>query len=413
MAGTGANNEDQGIFAGLRVIELGSFVAGPAAATILGDLGADVVKVEQPGAGDPWRHQFKRPELPQSELNYAWILTGRNKRSAAIDLKLAAGRDLLHRLIRGADVLVTNLPFRVRADLGIDYEVLAALNARLIYASLTGYGEHGEERDESSFDTTGWWARSGLMDQARAEPQGPPVRAPAAAGDHMSAMSLFGAIVSALYRRETTGKGAYVGSSLMANGAWQNAVYLQAALCGAQFRPVKKRTESSNPMNAHYLCSDARWFSLTINPGQQLRLWSIFAEIMECPQLLTDERFTTYPNRMANHVALVELLDQAFARYPASEWKARFMGRGIVTSIVARSQDVGDDEQMKANDVLVPLQGVNDVTFTVSSPFFIREEAKRPAGRPPEVGEHTQVLLREIGLSDAEIRQLREAKVVQ
>ena len=406
-------DSDKGIFSDLRVIEVGSFVAGPAAATILGDLGADVVKVEQPGAGDPWRHQFRRPELPQSEANYAWILTGRNKRSAAIDLKQEAGRALLKRLIRQADVLVTNLPFRLRDTLGVGYEAMCAVNPRLVYASLSGYGEAGDERDEPSFDTTGWWARSGLMDQARAEPQGAPVKAPAASGDQMSAMSLFGAIVSALYRREKSGVGAYVGSSLLANGAWQNAVYLQAALCGAEFRPVRKRSESSNPLNAHYLCSDERWFSITLNPGQQSRMWTTFADIMECPELLGDERFATYPARMENNVELVSLLDRAFACHPAAEWKTRFKGRGIVTGIVARSRDVGADHQMKVNDILVPLTGVADAALTISSPFFIRGTPKRPAGPAPEVGEHTDALLREIGIADAEIRRLKEAGVVQ
>ncbi len=168
------------LFSHLRVVEVGSFVAGPAAATMLGDLGADVVKIEQPGQGDLWRHQYRRPELPQASTNYLWLLTGRGKQSVAIDLKTPEGRQLLHRICGEADVFITNLPMLARGPLGVDHATLAALNPRLVYASFTGYGELGEERDEAGFDTTGWWARSGLMDQSRSDPDVPPAKAPAA-----------------------------------------------------------------------------------------------------------------------------------------------------------------------------------------------------------------------------------------
>lgn len=406
-------NEDTALFADLRVVEVGSFVAGPAAATLLGDLGAQVVKVEQPGAGDPWRHQFKRPELPESDTNYLWLLTGRNKRSVAIDLKRAEGRSLLHQLLAGADVMVTNLPLRTRAELGIDDATVRALNPRLVYASMTGYGEEGEERDETSFDTTGWWARSGLMDQARPDPDGPPAKAPAASGDQMCAVSLFAAIVSALYRRQRTGEGGYVGTSLLANGAWQNGVYLQAALCGARFKPLKKRADAWNPLNLIYRCSDERWFSITINPGQQARLWDAFAGIMECPQLLSDPRFATYEARLAHGPALIQTLDAAFARRPAPEWKRRFKGSGIVVSVVARCEDAAGDAQMKANGVLVPLHGEPGAPMTVSGPFFIRGVRKREAERAPDVGQHTGEVLAELGLTPQDIERLASARVVQ
>jgi crotonobetainyl-CoA:carnitine CoA-transferase CaiB-like acyl-CoA transferase len=405
--------DEELIYSGLRVIELGSFVAGPACATIFGDLGADVLKIEQPGAGDPWRHQWKRPEMPQANVNFLWLLTGRGKRSIAIDLKTADGRELLHRLCRDADVFVTNLPLPSRAGVGADYDTLSALNPRLVYASFTGYGEAGDERDETSFDTTGWWARSGLMDQARPDPDGPPAKAPAASGDHLSALSLFGAVASALYRRERTGRGGYVGSSLLANGAWQNAVLIQAGLVGAEFRPMRKRSEHWNPLNIHYRCSDDRWFMITINPGHQALHWAAFAEVMECPELLSDERFATYDARLSHNAELIALLDAAFARRSSADWRRRFQGTGIVTSVVARAQDARDDAQMKANGIIVPLQGAPGASMTISSPFFIAGETKRAAQRPPEVGEHTEEILRAIGVDDAELARLEAAGVVQ
>ncbi|MDM0069979.1 CoA transferase [Variovorax sp. J31P207] len=406
-------NSEESLFSHLRVVEVGSFVAGPAAATILGDLGADVVKIEQPGQGDLWRHQHRRPELPQATTNYLWLLTGRGKRSVAMDLKTPEGRQLLHRLCRDADVFITNLPLPVRGALGADHQTLSTINPRLVYASFTGYGEVGEERDEAGFDTTGWWARSGLMDQARSDPDMPPAKAPAASGDHLSALSLFGAIVSALYRRERTGAGGYVGSSLLANGAWQNAVYIQAALAGAEFRPIRRRSESWNPLNIHYLCSDDRWFMITLNPAHQALHWTKFATIVECPDLLSDKRFNSYDARLQHNVELIRRLDEAFSRRTAADWKLHFKGSGIVTSIVARAEDAPHDEQMKANGILVELDGVPDVTMTVASPFFIQGESKRRASRAPDVGEHTNAVLRELGLRDSEIARLKLAGVVQ
>ncbi|WP_159591252.1 CaiB/BaiF CoA transferase family protein [Hydrogenophaga sp. BPS33] len=406
-------NAQDALFSQLRVVEVGSFVAGPAAATILGDLGAEVLKIEQPGQGDLWRHQYRRPELPQASTNYLWLLTGRGKQSVAIDLKTAEGRQLLHRICTQADVFITNLPVPARTGLGVDYQTLAALNARLVYASFTGYGEQGDEKDEAGFDTTGWWARSGLMDQSRSDPEAPPAKAPAASGDHLSALSIFGAIVSALYRRERTGLGGYVGSSLLANGAWQNAVYIQAALAGAEFRPIRKRSENWNPLNIHYLCSDDRWFMITINPAHQALHWSAFAAVVECPDLLTDSRFNTYDARLKHSVELIRRLDDAFVRRTADDWKQRFKGTGIVTSVVARAQDAPNDEQMKANGILVDLEGVPGVPTTVASPFFIHGENKRVATRAPDVGEHTTAVLKQLGLSAEDITRLQDAGIVQ
>jgi len=400
------------LFEGLRVIEVGSFVAAPAAATMLGDLGADIIKIEQPGQGDLWRHQYKRPELPTSDTNYLWYLTGRNKRSLALDLKSKQGQDIFHLLIQNADVFITNLPFKTRGSLGAEYETLEKINAKLIYASFSGYGEHGQERHEISFDTTGWWARSGLMDQARPDPDGPPAKAPAAAGDHLSAVSLYGAIVSALYRREKTGQGAYVGSSLLANGVWQNAVYIQAALSGASFKPIVKREDLWNPLNAVYRCHDDRWFSITINPGHQLIYWQLFAKIMDCPDLLSDERFSSYDARLGHNRELVKILDKAFIKGTAAHWKSKFQGTGIVSSIVAKCEDALTDDQMKANDILVPLQGVEGTQLTVNSPFFIRGQTKRAAHRAPDVGQHSVELLQEVGISDDQIKQLQAKNIV-
>ena len=161
--------------AGIKVIDAGSFIAAPAAATVMADLGADVIKLEPP-AGDPFRSLRNAPGNPPCEVDYGWLADNRNKRGLALDLKTKAGREVLHRLIDDTDVFVTNVPLGARERLGIGYDGLAARNERLIYASLTAYGEHGPERLNTGFDSTALWARSGLMDMVRPAPDSPPAK---------------------------------------------------------------------------------------------------------------------------------------------------------------------------------------------------------------------------------------------
>ncbi len=286
-----------GIFAGLRVIDCASFIAAPAAATLLSDFGADVIKIEPPGGGDSYRNLGALPGLPDSDCDCAWMLTGRNKRSLALDLKAADGRDVLYRLVREADIFITNLPLPARRRLQIAAEDLTPLNKRLIYASLTAYGETGAEAEKSGFNSTAWWARSGLMDIVRSDHTAPPARSAPGMGDHPSAMALYGAIVTALYRRERTGQGGVVHSSLLANGIWANGFFIQAKLVDARFHPRRPRAESPNAMTNLYHTRDGRWFMLAmLNEERQFRP---FAAALGRPDLPDDPRFATIPARRA------------------------------------------------------------------------------------------------------------------
>src|SRR5262249_51754354 len=210
------------VFSSLKVIDCASWRAGRAAATIMSGSGADVIKVGPPGSGGPWRG---RGPLPGRSVDHYWQLTSRNKRSLAIDLKHAEGLAVLHRLVASADVFVTNFPLPVRDRLKIAAAHLLAINPRLIYASLTAYGELGDEAARTGFDSAVDWARTGLMDVVRATAETEPARSVPGMGDHPSATALYAAIVTALYRRERTGKGGIVQSSLLQNGAWANACF--------------------------------------------------------------------------------------------------------------------------------------------------------------------------------------------
>lgn len=399
---------DAVLFDGLKVIDCGSFIAAPAAATILSDFGADVIKIEPPGAGDPYRHLPKLPGNPVSEHNYGWLLDSRNKRSLALDLSKPEAQAVLHRLVGGADVFVTNYPAHVRGRLRMSYEALAPLNERLVYASFSGYGDQGEEAAKPGFDVTAWWARSGMMDIIRTNPESAPVRPTVGMGDHPSAMTLFAAIVTALYQRERTGRGTCVSSSLLANGLWSNAYLAQAALVGAVTVPRPPREQALNALTTYYRCRDDRWLILTIL--NEDRYWPVLAACLDREDLTTDRRFATRTDRHARSAELVAVLDSVFATRDRDQWRDVLHAHGIVFDVVASPDDLPVDEQLTANNVVVPFE---DGGFrTVDSPLTVGGATKTVPRQPPAVGEHSDEVLHENGYSQAEIESLREAGAV-
>ena len=396
------------LFGDLKIIDCASFIAAPAAATILSDFGADVIKVEPPGEGDTYRNLYKLPGMPVTDLNYPWELASRNKRSLSLDLKSPDGHAVLARLVAQADVFITNLPLPVRRRLKVSWEDLGPLNPRLIYASFTAYGETGDEADKTGFDSTAYWARSGLMDIVRADADTAPARSVPGMGDHPSAMSLYAAIATALYRREKTGRGGLVSSSLLANGLWANGFFVQAALAGLSVPPRPKREQGTNACTAIYRCADDRWFNLVLlNEARQ------FAPLLAAigrPELADDPRFATPEARRTNAPALIALFDAAFAAQPLAHWRAALDQAGITFGIVGTLEDIAEDTQMRAAGALVPFAG--ETGLTVSSPFFLDGEAKAAPRRAPALGQHGEAVLREAGYAEAEIIRLRELGVL-
>jgi formyl-CoA transferase len=399
---------EDGIFEGLKVLDCASFIAAPAAATVLSDFGAQVIKIEPPGSGDPYRNLPQLPGYPRSEQNYAWLLEARNKRSLALDLSKPEGQAVLHKLVMDADVFITNFPPGVRSRLGISYTELSPLNPRLIYASFTGYGEKGEEANKPGFDSNAYWARSGLMDLVRADESTTPARSVAGMGDHPCAMALYGAIVTALYKRERSGKGSHVASNLMANGVWANGVLAQAKLCGAKFSERRTREHALNAVTNHYKCKDGRWIILSLLNEE--RQWPTLARCLSREDLVTDERFATKPDRHKRSVELIKIFDEIFATRDLAEWRRALDGNGLVFGVVGILDDLPTDRQMIDNGVLVPFEG--DSTLTVNSPIWVDGSQKTQPKRPPAIGEHSDEVLREAGFDDATIRQLRASGAV-
>ena len=395
------------IFSGLKVVDLASFIAGPGAAVILSDFGADVIKVEPP-TGDTWRIGYKIPPLPHAQDNYPWHLNNRNKRGLALDLKSPEATGVLRRLVEWADVLIVNTPHPAREKLKLGYEDVAAWNPRLIYADVTGYGDHGPDAQLPGFDITAYWARSSLLSLTR-DAGAPPTLPVAGSGDHSTAVSLYSAIVTALYRRERTGKGAYVTTSLLAAGVWASAVPVQAALCDATFYPLHDRANPPNATFNVYQAADEAWFLIVLTPDK----WPALANGIGRPDLLTDARFAEPAQRAENSAALTAILDETFAAQPMAHWSEVFERAHLTFGVVHTPAEAIKDPQLRANDIVVPLEGAGGkLAFTISSPLQVHDAAKVPARRAPDIGEHNVEILEQLGFSTDEIAALNASGTV-
>ena len=393
---------------GIRVIDAASFIAGPVAATVMADFGADVIKIEPPG-GDTYRQ--RNAGYPPSPYNFPWIVDNRNKRSVALDLRAEEGRRVLHRLVRETDVFVTNVPLDGRARLGVRWEDLSPLNPRLVYASITAYGETGPEASRPGFDSTALWARTGLMDLVRPSPEAPPSRSLPGMGDHPTGMSLFGAIMAALYQRERTGRGAMVSTSLLANGLWLNAIAVQGILCGARTVVRPPREEAVDALGNLYRCRDGRWFLIALTPDG--RRWQDFTAAIGRSELFADPRFATPAARRSNVRALIAILDAVFAERDWAEWRRVLEASGVAFGVVGTLDDIALDPQMRESGALVSIDDPRaGAALTVSSPLGIGGQEKVPATMAPGIGEHTLEVLREAGLDEADLARLLQSGVI-
>src|SRR6201994_1107946 len=275
------NMANDNIFSGLKVVDFASFIAGPCAAVILSDFGADIIKVEPP-AGAPWRGGHNIPPQPHAKDAYPWHLANRNKRGITLDLKSPSAPQVLERLVKWADVLIVNTPHPARKRLKLEYDDVARWNPRLVYADLTGFGEKGPDANLPGFDITSYWARSGLLSMTR-DAGAPPTWPVAGSGDNATAVGLYSAIVTALYRRERTGKGSYVTTSLLAEGVWSASVSIQAALCEADFFEPHDRKNPANAALNVYKAADGIWFVLIVTSEKIAAV----AEAIGRPDLLT------------------------------------------------------------------------------------------------------------------------------
>jgi formyl-CoA transferase len=394
------------IFSDLKVVDFSSVIAAPAAAVILSDFGADVIKIEPP-TGDIQRIVYKVPPEPRATDNYPWHLDNRNKRGMVLDLKSDQAGEVLERLVKWADVLIVNYPPATRKKLKLTYEEVAPWNPRLIYADLTGFGDKGPDAGLPGFDVTTYWARTSLLGLTR-DAGAPPTLPIAGSGDHATSVALYSAIVTGLYRRERTGKGCSVTTSLLGAGLWTSALVIQAALCDASFFPLHDRKNPPNATYNVYRAKDDKWFLMVTEPNR----WPALMQAIDRPELLTDERFSSAEKILANSKQLAAILDEVFSAKPMSYWQDVLSKARVTFGVVQSPADVTRDPQFFENEMIVPIQGAGgNLKSTVSSPIQVRDDTKVPAKRAPELGEHNEEILRELGFSASEIDSLRGTAV--
>jgi crotonobetainyl-CoA:carnitine CoA-transferase CaiB-like acyl-CoA transferase len=398
------------IFDGLLVLDIASFIAAPVATTILADFGAEVIKIEAPG-GDGFRNLYAAPGMPDTGgRNFPWMCDNRTKKGLCLDLNGEGGQEILQRLIARADVLVTNFPMPVRRKLKLMYEDVAPLNDRLIYASLTAYGEEGPESGRTGFDSTALYARTGMMDMMRAPGQAP-VRSLPGMGDHPTGTALYAAIMTGLYKREKTGRGCHVSTSLVANGMWMNGYYAQAAIMGAQVELRPHRDDAPNALANHYCAGDGRWFILAVlNETKQAPL---LFDAMGRPDLADDPRFADPAARRENSLVLTKIMDGIFAQHDWAYWRARFDELGITYGQVAKMEDLLEDGQLRHAGAIVPGAAGFGGDWAVGTPVFVKGEEKRPPVAAPGIGEHNEAILGELGYSQQQIAAFKEAGAIR
>jgi formyl-CoA transferase len=398
------------LFAGLKVLDVGSWIAGPVAATILADYGADVIKIEIPGAGDPYRQLSATPATPDADVNYMWQMDGRNKRSLALNLKTPEGMAILRQLVRDCDVYITNQPFPMRRKLGLGYEDLKALNPGMIYASLTAYGEEGPDSDREGFDLVAYWARSGLMDLVRA-PGAPPVQGLPGMGDHPSAVALYASIVTALLKRERTGEGSLVHTSLLANGLWSMACIAQGGFAGGNFERYRAFKATPQFATTLYRTLDDRWLQFTMvrTPEDLIRLFDVLA----LGSTIRDARFSTPEARLEHGAELVRRVQDVLILVGSEEWLARFKAANINASRVGLVEETLDDEMLTLNNMVVaPIDADMGMPLVVNHPINAANVPQVGPKRAPDVGEHSRQILQSLGYDDVQIDDLLARGVI-
>lgn len=383
----------------MLVVDAATFLAGPGAATVMGDFGATIIKIEPP-EGDRYR------TLKGSyQIDYNWLLTSRNKKSIAVDLKQQGGIDIVHRLVEKADVFVTNFIGDHITRYQYEYERLSDINPRLIYAHVTGYGTEGPDVMKRSFDATAWWARSGLMEFVRNQHATPVTSAPGM-GDHATSMSLFSAIACALYKREKTGKGSYVTTSLVANGCWSNGMALQGVIAGMDISARKQETGLRNPFANVYQTKDGGFILFSIVNAN--REWPNVTRALDREIWLEDPRFQSLASIIQNRVELIDMIQERIGSMGTQQALERLNQFEVTHSYVEPMSEVVADKQMRLNNIIVDVETESeDYKSTIMSPIQIEGENKVMPKRAPDVGaDSVDVLKTQLDLTNAEIESL-------
>ena len=394
---------------GVRVVELGVWVAGPAAAGVLGDWGADVVKVE-PLTGDPCRtfkYMFGGADMPNNPI---FEMDNRNKRGIAVDYSTPEGLQVMYDLLDRADVFVTNVRLDALARAGLDFETLHARNPRLIFGVITGFGVDGPDANKAGFDIAAFWARAGIAQMLTPEGGDLPFQR-GGMGDHSTGVSFAGAVAAALYKREKTGVGQMISTSLLRQGVYTISFDLNMVLMWGEHPAIGRRSEMRNPTANNYRTADDRWFWVVGLDIQ--RHWPPLARCAGHPEWISDPRFDTPLNRAVNSVELLGLLDDVFATKTLDEWSAVFDTEpDMFWAPVNGPYDVVNDPQLRHAGGLIEVPDPYGTTTMIASPADFHGTPGEPRSVAPEIGQHTVEVLRELGRDDDQITALQGAGVI-
>jgi crotonobetainyl-CoA:carnitine CoA-transferase CaiB-like acyl-CoA transferase len=381
-----------GPVAGIKVVELGVWVAGPAAAAILGDWGADVIKIEPP-AGDPGR-MFGLMLGCDLGVNPPFEMDNRSKRSIVLDLSTDADHATALELLSDADVFVTNLRPAALRRLRLDFESVSPDYPRLVYGMITGYGETGPDADRAAYDVAAFWSRAGLAHLLTRPGDTPPFQR-GGMGDHSAGMTLAAAICAALLARERTGTGQLVSTSLYRQGAYTVSFDINTYLLTGQPIAVGQREFMGNPCMNNYATGDGRRFWIVGLEAE--RHWPALCRVVGHPEWLTDPRFSDARARATNAVPLIAELDEIFATRSLDEWAAVFAGEpDFFWSPVNSIEDVVADEQFHAAGGIVDVPDGEASVAMVATPADFHGTPWSPRSVAPQLGQHTAEILAEL-----------------
>ena len=408
-------NRMTGILEGIKVVDMGHAAAVPAAGATLADWGAEVIKVE-PLTGEQVRGVGRRYHLvngkvvPIDESEVAWVFQylNRNKKGLALNLKTEPGRDVLYKLIEKSDIFISNYQLSALKKLKADYETLCQFNHGLIYGVLTGYGTVGPDKDERGFGHSAGWARSGAM-YMTGEPGSAPPLSRGALMDMVTASHVVGGTMAALLHRERTGEGQKLEFSLYHASVWTMANDMQSALIG---RPSNKhdRTKPQNPLVNSYRTKDDKWLCLAM--VQPDSFWPDFCRAIERPELENDPRFNSMPARWDNSEELVGSIDDIFASKTREEWERILRENNCIYGRVATLDEVITDPQAIANNFFVDLHHPDTDMKVVATPVKFCQNPASVRAPAPELGQHTEEILLDLGYSWDDITQFKEQGVI-
>ena len=398
--------------AGIRVVEVANWLAAPSAAALMADLGADVIKVEPPG-GDIFRGFQLRSQGYDFDFptNVAFELDNRGKRSITVALDRPGGPELVLRLAKGTDIFITNLQPHRGERYGLSYDAVRAVNPRVIYTLLTGYGSEGPDADRPGFDYAAFWARSGLMGLL-GEPPSPPPLCRGGQGDHTTCLNILAAVLAALRLRDQSGEAQRVEVTLQASGMWTLAADLAAALAAKQQPGRHERDHPANPIWNSYRCADGLWL-LLVMPVPDPLYWPRFCQAVDRPDWAVDERYSDLAKRRERSAELTRAIEAIIGAQDRAYWAARFDACGLIWAPVATLPDVIADPQARAMGWFARIDHPAYGSFEVlDTPFKIAGAQIGVRGPAPAAGEHTFDLLGELGIEGEELAALAAAGVI-